>query len=437
MQKYGISLLAVLTALLPLLPACRQIAPPPPSAAIAAPDPSASSTPAAPLPRLLQSFNARLLVSERQIPAILKSAESAAQRFAQHPDTLVTVPYGDQSSFAEEILNRAGGLAIALPLEERPRHNRATPHDIFLFSVRSWEKDGARARRQLTQAASNGWLTVLFASKAGRPTDIPADLLIDNGASGPGDDEAALNAIANVLNVWLWQCEFVAACSRHGEVPGILQSIYFPEAVAHNGPIQKDRLIRLPCSNAVPQGVLAHLYLDRVHRLVEDLNRKPVRAQIETSVALIRARVAAGKTPAISTCTHFGMNEIAHNTRAPWKPFQAVWKASTAVTNTVHRGDLLVWISYIGISTPYEDYGRYMRESGADFITCFVPDSDPSKNAPDALAHIDQSWALGDAEVPIPFPPGRMAPVSGLNVGLIFRMLDEAVADPISSVSRK
>lgn len=422
---WGLTALAGAVSLLASLSACKSsdLPPPPVPAVVATP-------PTAPLPRMLQAFKARLPLTEQQMPLFFKSTEAAALRFAQYPDALFTVPYADQSSFAEEILNRSGGLSVALPLEDRPRHNRPTPHDIFLFSVRSWEKDAARARRQLTQAASNGWLTVLFASAAGRPADIPADVLIDNGASGPGEAEAALNSIVNVLNVWVWQCEFVAACSRQGKVPGILKSIYLPDGQTHNGPIQKDRLLRLPCSNAVPQGVLAKIYLERVNRLIEDLNRDPVRSQIEKSAALLRARLASGKTPAISSCTHFCMNEMTLDTQASWKPFHSVWHASTAFTNTVHPGDLLVWLAYIGISTPNEDYGRYIRQSGADFITCFVPDPDPAKNAPDALAHINQSWEFGDAEVPIPFPPGRMAPVSGLNVGLIFRLLDEAVADP-------
>jgi hypothetical protein len=428
MRLIRIFVVTGLIACLPLLPACQRFArPAAPASAVVAPPPS---RPAPPRPRLLQAFEARALLSERQMPVVFQSTQAAALRFTQQADALITVPYGDQPSFAEEILNRAGGLAPALPIEDRPRHTRPTPHDIFLFSVRSWEKDGARARRQLSQAASNGWLTVLFASSAGRPADVPADFLIDNGATGPGEPEAALNSIVNVLNAWIWQCEFVAACSRQGKVPGILMSIYGPEAQAHNEPIQKDRMLRVPCTNAVPAGILSQLYRDRVHRLIEDLNRDPVRSQIEKSARLIRARQAAGKTPAISSCTHFCMNEINLDTRANWKPFPVVWHASTAFTNTVHPGDLLVWLAYIGIGTPNEDYGRYIRQSGADFITCFVPDSDATKNAPDALCHIDQSWAFGDAEVPLPFPPGRMGPVSGLNIGLIFRLLDEAVAPP-------
>lgn len=413
-----------LFALLALLPACAPGPAPTPPGAAAVPVPS--ETPGSPV---LQNFQARLRVSEQQTPAILRSAETAARRFARHRDLLITVPYADQSSFAEEILNRAGGLAHALPLEDRPRQVRPTPHDLFLFSVRSWDTDGDRARRQLTKAASNGWFTVLFASAAGRPADIPADILIDNGATGPTATEAPLNSLVNVMNGWIWQCEFVAACSRQGEVPGILMSIYLPEARPHNERIQNDRFLRQPCSTPIPAGALSQIYRDRVRRLIDDLNRDPVRAQLKTSAHLIRRHRAAGKIPAIASCTHFGMSEIFLDTRAKWKPITAVWHASTAFTNAVHPGDLLVWLAYIGIGTPNEDYGRYIRQSGADFITSFVPDADPAKNAPDARAHIDQSWALGDAEVPLPFPPGRMAPVSGLNVGLIWRLLDAESAE--------
>jgi len=88
-----------------------------------------------------------------------------------------------------------------------------------------------------------------------------------------------------------------------------------------------------------------------------------------------------------------------------------------------------VWFSFKGLSTPFEDYGKYIRQSGADIITCFVPDENPANNAPEALVRIEQSWSKWDAEVEVPCPPGRMAPVSGLNQGLLYRMLDAAAAE--------
>ncbi len=48
------------------------------------------------------------------------------------------------------------------------------------------------------------------------------------------------------------------------------------------------------------------------------------------------------------------------------------------------------------------------------------------------LAHIDQSWEIGDADVPLRGPSRKMAPISGLNAVLIQRMLDDEVATRLS-----
>jgi hypothetical protein len=70
-----------------------------------------------------------------------------------------------------------------------------------------------------------------------------------------------------------------------------------------------------------------------------------------------------------------------------------------------------------------------MRATGAKLVTSFVTDTKtPANNAPDALAHIEQHWKEPDSEVAVPFPPGVMAPVSGLDEAMIFRMVEDAVA---------
>ena len=63
-----------------------------------------------------------------------------------------------------------------------------------------------------------------------------------------------------------------------------------------------------------------------------------------------------------------------------------------------------------------------------DIITTYAPCEQSYGTVSNVLAHIDQSWVLGDAEVPLPCPPGKMAPVSGINGVLLFRMLDDEVA---------
>ena len=104
-----------------------------------------------------------------------------------------------------------------------------------------------------------GWMLIMFASKIGLPDDIAVDVLIDNGATSAGSEEATVNALVNVTNAWLWTCEFVAAVTREGRATGILKSATEPGSEDHNKLIQsrEGRHWLGNCETPVPAGRLA------------------------------------------------------------------------------------------------------------------------------------------------------------------------------------
>ena len=420
-QSYGFAAMLAVVGLASLVSSCATRVSAPVSAGLIPPIAGAKT---------LAAFDARVAFSRARLPAISAAAEAAAARVVAHTNALITVPYADQPSFAEEILSRAGGLANSLPIEDRATV-KATPNDILLFSVRSWEKDRAKALQHVAAAHSQGSLTVLFASRAGMPEGLQPEFIVDNGAAGGGEDEAPINAIANAMNAWLWSCEYAGALMRHGKAPPVLKSICLPDWQAHNGPITTPagRLTLLDCDKPAARGALAGVYLQAVDRLARGLRDEPFQRELTRAADLIAPRMAAGGKVGVATCTHVAMQEIFLNNAAPWKPFNVVWQARTAFTSNIGRDDMLFWIGYVGMSTEFEDYAKYIRATKAPFVATYVPDSNPTNNAPDAAVLIPQLWRIGDAVVDVPFPPGRMAPVSGLNVGLLYRMLDEAVAE--------
>lgn len=393
----------------------------------------------APAPTL-DRFADRVAVARQGLPHVIEATEAAAARKLQQPDTLINVPYGRQPSFAEEVLNRSGGLAGALPSIER-RH-LLTDHDIVLFSIRSWEKDGEDGAEFLKQCREKGWFTILFASAAGKPEDLEVDYLIDNGAPDGGEDEATVNVAANALNGWLWVCEYTSAMSRSGKRPGFLQSITTPGSSAHNA-IYQDRATRhhiYDCETAIPPGDLARIYLGRVDRLLRDLHSRKTQKQLDRAADLIAERLRSEKEVFVSTNTHLMLSEIYRDNRSPWKPIRTLRRMSAALEKHVEPEDLFFWLGFNGVSiwwyppgktesALFIDYDTPLRESGVDLITCFATDPLHSRNnGRGSLAHVEQDWSYGDAEVPVPFPPGRIAPISGLYQCLLYRMLDGRVA---------
>ena len=166
--------------------------------------------------------------------------------------------------------------------------------------------------------------------------------------------------------------------------------------------------------------------------LQEYASRLPVfKGQIPAVVAsaqLVADRMNAGGTVGVSGVGHVILDEVKTDMKAPWKGFQAVNAVSTAYKKNLRPGDLLVWIAYVGMNSAYDDYAKYIKEAGLQLITCYAPDKEWGEYPTDVLAHIDQCWQLPDAEVSIPLFPEKMAPVSGINSGLILRMLDDEVA---------
>jgi hypothetical protein len=82
------------------------------------------------------------------------------------------------------------------------------------------------------------------------------------------------------------------------------------------------------------------------------------------------------------------------------------------------------------VNTRDYDFATPLDQTEADVILCIAPDvADPANNGPWAAGRVEQSWVLGDAEIPVPCPPGKMAPISGINAILLLRMIDDQVAE--------
>jgi len=384
---------------------------------------------------ILNTFSNRLNLLERNLPLIIKSAEAAVERTLSNTNLLINVPYGIQPSFAEEMLNRAGCLANALPTIERP--SLETPDDIVLLSVRSWDKDRQNIEKAIQEESQKKHLIILFASNTGKPETITVDYFIDNYALENTTNSTVVNAIVNVVNGWLWVCEYTAALTRKGKHPSILQSIYEPESSDHNKKIQSptSRRTLFACSTPIEAGSLAKQYITQTRKIVAKTGDTATWHDIQKAATIIANHLKTGGKVGVAAATHILLYEIFHDNMTMWKPFNVVWHAKTAFKENLTKNDLLVWFSAVGISTPLEDYRKFIKESEVRCITCFLHDKNNEQNndTGKTLCHIEQSWELPDSVVEIPFPPGKMAPVSGINQALLYRMLDEAVAEKVNT----
>jgi len=377
----------------------------------------------------LREYNARMETFQAQIPAVTRSAEQAAETMLAHPEALLNVPYNEQMGFAEELMNRSGGLAHVSPSGGYGRV--PTENDVVLLSVRSWEGQSDLIRRWVKEYKTEGWTVTVIGSKAGRPRGLGADFFIDNGAPSGAAKHGRINVLANVTLGWMWCCEYAAAMSRKGRFPAILQSICMPGADEYDRSVQsaEGRRSTVECADAIQAGELSQLYLMRIGVLAKDLASERIQLQLGQAAEVIAGRLARGGRVGMVGMGHVILEEVKVENKTPWIGFRAVGNSNTAIKAYLRPGDLLVWMSYNGMNSVYEDYAKSIADAKVDLISCYAPDPVWAANPPPTLAHVDQNWKLPDAEVPIPVFPYYIAPVSGINVTLLLRMLDDETAE--------
>lgn len=380
---------------------------------------------------VLDSYESRLAHVRQQIPAISKSAFAIADHMIAHPDALLNPPYGRRDSLSQELVNRAGGLAHAYPTQLR--EERATPHDVALLAVRSWAAEREEAIEMIKGYKEAGSTIVLFASKNGMPASLEVDYLIDNGAPDGRNKYAAINSLVNITNAWMWCCEYASGMTQHGKMPAVLITVATEEGKQHNRRIQSDegRYTVIDVDEKVPAGKAAGLYLDRVEQLVADIRTPHVMQPLDKAATLIADRLAKGEEVYVTGIGHFIKPEFWMNREADLKP---VSSRGRRLRRSVGEGDLVLWIGYKGINSAWYDYRRDLVRTGATFITCIAPDANPENNLPEAAVQVDQMWDLPDAEVTMPGYPDLMGPVSGINAGLMYRMIDERAAAKLAAM---
>ncbi|MHB9110479.1 MAG: hypothetical protein ACYDCO_25795 [Armatimonadota bacterium] len=371
-------------------------------------------------PAIIQAMRARLNVLEAQIPDIVESAKEAALATA-NPAWKVRFPSSCQPAFSDEFIARAGGLANW----GTDKPGELPSPDAIFYAARSWEEDAAEAKSVLPNYFEHGWQGVLIGSRAGMPAKLPYDVFLDNGAETGGAAESPVNFIANITLGWMWVVEFAAALTRQGVHPHVLQSVFVPGAVEFNKSLTPTDALP-PCETAVPAGELAAAYLRRIAWLLDDMARPEIQQPIAAAARLIRAQLRKRGRVLTACLAHAVPGEMGHAVKGPYINLGVPREAD--IQEKARPGDLVLFMGYVGVDNEWYAHGAWLRAAEVKTITSYIDDPlNPDNRIPDALAHIPQSWAFGDAEVEIPFPPGKMAPMSVVNQLLIFRMLDDAV----------
>ena len=314
------------------------------------------------------------------LTTLTKSADQAAHEFLSGGHLWVA---GRQVDFIAEACGRAGGLMAILPLGQQVPTN----HDVVLYAV-----PGALAEsdlRTLNQWRERGATVIPFCS-----------------AVGVFNNHYPIDTVANVIDLWTWTGEFVAACTRFGAMPVLYQSYGLPggpeRGTKYKGKRCHDDLTVKP----IATGVLGRQYLDQIERML---------AKIDTTQIPKIFQAAQWWGQAKSATTLVTGHMFPRHGQDP----RTIAMCSFSAVPAWENKDLLdtnhppPFVLYLGYQFAPQRLLDQAKTTGIKLVYCDVQAAQPAEPAANIL-YIDPAWPLADGCVTLQGYDVPILPASGV-----------------------
>ncbi len=400
--------------------------------------PAAANSQIVLLGKTIDEIRTILHQAQKNFPSIIKAAGEFAMHTASNKNVRFLTPIKGQGAFASELLSRAGGLAnLESPHLKKYQQLRKyfsilTRKDLLLLAVKSWSEDKENIEKHLLDWRYLSRKVMLFGPGEGMPYDLKVDHVIDNGFSNISEDsQRYLSGLANVINAWIFIAEYCAQLTRLGFYPPVLSSVHLAGAKAYNQPLQTSKISKLPLQNvtsALEDGQLGTAYLSKVEDLLEKIASIKYLTAIEHIAILVAKRIGKGEEVVIASPTHILEEELEEEKKKGISLFK-IYRMPKEFPELLQTKGLVVWFGYLGISNYYTNYSTLLGQSAADLITVYATPTPKQTNEelPNIIAHLEQHWCLPDAAISVPFPPGVIAPLSGIDTGLTYFLFKSLV----------
>ncbi|MFC1538440.1 hypothetical protein ACFL6H_03370 [Candidatus Latescibacterota bacterium] len=326
----------------------------------------------------------------------------------------------DWGGFVAEACDRAGGLRQVRPV---PIEGKLTDRDVVLAGTLELNPDAQL--KQLMGYKDSGVLVIVFGSAESSIAGI-ADYLISNGLEtgtvpvmkiGNREATGPVAGIANVINMWTFTAEFVAAVTRQGEMPTLWQSMFVPGAAARNEPIGEYMFHPFMRIMPIEPRDLGFQYISAVRSFLENIKSNEL-PKFQSAGELCADTITNGGEIVASLIGHFMISQR----RMPGYPnifsIRENEYGSEQLEGILDKDD--VWL-HVGYSYYPERELKFARETGAKTVCIFTPGPtdigegnpvDADMNLIDI--YIDPYWKHGDAVVDVADYDTKIIPPSGV-----------------------
>jgi hypothetical protein len=354
-----------------------------------------------------------------RLPVISEAADQVAGHLAAGGRLLLASARPD---FTSEGFVRSGGLMLA---EEWRPHTRLAPDDTVILGWSGAPPD--QELELLRDLRASGALIVGIgpAAWAGADSALGAGLFLESSLPLPeavtapfGGEGYPLISLQNLVVLWAFTGEIVAALTRIGRMPAMYQSVLVAGARDRNAQFVGSRFHHTHQVPAIPPGQVGGDYLDAIGAILRALIEEEARA-IERVGAVCAEVFDAGRVIHAGMISHFPV----HQHGAPGDPLYmrrlgALDGESPSVAELereLQSGDLFFFLGYY--RRPTQAY-RAARRAGARIVEVITGDGADDPPQPDYV--IRPKWPFGDAVTRVPGYDVEILPSSGIVQAAIY-----------------
>ena len=324
--------------------------------------------------------------SRSNLATIVTSASRAAAEFVAGGDLWVA---GRQPDFIGEACGRAGGLMAIAPLGQRA----PVKHDVILYAVPS--SFNTEDSKSMDRWQEQGATVIKFSSPAGLYRNrFPVDTVV------------------NVVDLWTWTGEFVAACTRSGKMPVLYLSYGLPGGTERGKKYQGKKFHDDLAIKPIPADVLGREYLDQVEGMLKKIRGAQMPKIIQAASWWGQA------TSATVMVTGHMFPRHAQDPRSA-APSTLIAVSAWGDKDLLDASHPPQFVLYLGYQSAPERLLRQAKATGVKLVYSDVQPADPLEPASNIL-YLDPAWPLTDGCVTIAGYDVPILPASGVVQAAIY-----------------
>ena len=366
-----------------------------------------------------------------RLPAISEAADQVAGRLVTAGRLLLASARPD---FTSEGFIRSGGLMLA---EEWTPETRLSTSDTVILGWSGAPPD--QELELLRDLSASGALIVGIgpASWAGADSQVGTDLFLESEIHLPeaviapfGGEGYPLISLQNLVVLWTFTGEIVAALTRVGWMPAMYQSVLVAGARDRNARFVSSRFHKTHQVPAMPPGQVGGDYLDAIGGILRVLIEEEAGA-IDRVGAVCAQVLNDGGVIHAGMISHFPVYQ--HG--APGDPLYMRRLARldgespsvAEIERELQRGDLFFFLGYY--RRPTQAY-RVARRAGARIVEVITGNGANGPPQPDYV--IRPKWPFGDAVTRVPGYDVEILPSSGIVQAAIYWAVVAAIWQALS-----